>query len=99
MAWAYFFFNEYLLHWYGGEEVIRDLLTLHATGPTAWIWYLMLICNVAVPWLTLWNKRIRRTPWMMFIITLLINVGMFAERYTIIPLTLGHQRLPFDWGQ
>ncbi len=34
----------------------------------------------------------------MFIITLLINVGMYAERYTIIPLTLGHQRMPFDWG-
>jgi molybdopterin-containing oxidoreductase family membrane subunit len=34
----------------------------------------------------------------MFIITLLINVGMYAERYTIIPLTLGHQRSPFDWG-
>ncbi|HZW02527.1 MAG TPA: hypothetical protein VFF68_01270, partial [Anaerolineaceae bacterium] len=31
-------------------------------------------------------------------ITLLINVGMYAERYTIIPLTLGHQRMPFDWG-
>jgi molybdopterin-containing oxidoreductase family membrane subunit len=34
----------------------------------------------------------------MFVITLLVNVGMYAERYTIIPLTLGHQRMPFDWG-
>lgn len=99
MAWAYFFFNEYLLHWYGGEKIVRDLLTLHATGPEAWVWYLMLICNVAIPWLTLWNKRIRRTPWAMFAITFLINVGMYAERYTIIPLNLSHQRLPFDWGQ
>jgi len=62
MAWAYFFFNEYILHWYGGEKVIEDILTAHATGPTAWIWYLMLICNVAIPCLTLWNKRIRTTP-------------------------------------
>ena len=59
----------------------------------------MLICNIVIPWLTLWNKKIRRTPWVMFIITLLINVGMYFERYTIIPLTLGHQRLPFDWGE
>ncbi|MHB8133228.1 MAG: NrfD/PsrC family molybdoenzyme membrane anchor subunit [Anaerolineaceae bacterium] len=98
MAWAYFFFNEYILSWYGGEEALKQLLTLHATGPSAWVWYLMLICNVAIPWLFLWNKKIRRTPWIMFIITLLVNVGMFAERYTIIPLTLGHQRNPFDWG-
>ncbi len=98
MAWAYFFFNDYLLTWYGGEEAARRILTLHATGPAAWVWYLMLICNVVIPWLTLWNRTIRRTPWAMFIITLLINVGMYAERYTIIPLTLGHQRMPFDWG-
>lgn len=98
MAWAYFFFNDYLVSWYGGEETVRRILTLHANGPSAWIWYLMLICNVAIPWLTLWNRRIRRTPLAMFIITLLINVGMYAERYTIIPLTLGHQRMPFDWG-
>jgi molybdopterin-containing oxidoreductase family membrane subunit len=98
MAWAYFFFNEYILHWYGGEDVIRQLLVFHATGPSAWVWYVMLICNVGIPWLTLWNKRIRRTPVAMFIITILVNIGMFAERYTIIPLTLGRQRFPFDWG-
>ena len=99
MAWAYFFYNEYLLNWYGGEQAVKQLITLHASGPSAWVWYLMLICNVAIPWLTLWNKSIRRTPWVMFIITLLINVGMYAERYTIIPLTLGHQRFMFDWGE
>ncbi|GAP18424.1 NrfD/PsrC family molybdoenzyme membrane anchor subunit [Levilinea saccharolytica] len=99
MAWAYFFYNEYLLHWYGGGTVLKQLLTLHASGPSAWVWYLMLACNVAVPWLTLWNKKLRRTPWAIFIVSILINVGMYAERYTIIPLTLGHQRFPFDWGE
>jgi molybdopterin-containing oxidoreductase family membrane subunit len=98
-SWAYFFFNEYMLHWYGGEKVVRDLLTFHATGPDAWIWYTMLICNIVIPWLTLWSKKIRTTPWAMFIITTLINVGMYAERYTIIPMTLGKQRFPFDWGE
>ncbi len=99
MAWAYFFYNEYLLHWYGGGTVLKQLLTLHASGPSAWVWYLMLTCNVAVPCLTLWNKKLRRTPWAIFIVSILINVGMYAERYTIIPLTLGHQRFPFDWGE
>jgi molybdopterin-containing oxidoreductase family membrane subunit len=98
MAWAYFFFNEYILSWYGGDAAVKQILTLHATGPSAWVWYLMLICNVAIPCLFLWNKKVRRTPWLMFIITLLVNVGMYAERFSIIPLTLGHQRSPFDWG-
>ncbi len=99
MAWGYFFFNDYLVSWYGGYEVTRKILTLHASGPTAWIWYCMLIFNVLIPWLTLWNKKWRRTPWLMFIVTILINVGMYFERYTIVPMTLAHQRLPFDWGQ
>jgi len=98
MSWAYFFFNEYILSWYGGDAALKQVITLHATGPSAWVWYTMLICNVAIPWLFLWSKKFRRTPWLMFIITLLVNVGMYAERYTIIPLTLGHQRSPFDWG-
>ncbi len=98
MAWAYFFFNDFMLEWYGGDHVARDLLTFHAFGPSAWVWYVMLICNIVVPWLTLWNKKIRTTPWVMFIITFLINVGMYAERYTIVPLTLNRQRFPFDWG-
>jgi Ni/Fe-hydrogenase subunit HybB-like protein len=39
MAWAYFFFNEYILNWYGGEQIVRDIFTLHAVGPQAWVWY------------------------------------------------------------
>jgi Ni/Fe-hydrogenase subunit HybB-like protein len=99
MAWGYFFFNDYLVSWYGGYGALRELLTLHATGPTAWIWYSMLVFNVLIPWLTLWNRKWRRTPWLMFMVTIGINIGMYFERYTIIPMTLAHQRLPFDWGQ
>jgi Ni/Fe-hydrogenase subunit HybB-like protein len=98
-AWSYFFFNEYILHWYGGYQVVRNLLTHHAEGPSAWVWYLMLVCNAGIPALTLWNKKIRTTPWAMLIISLFINVGMYAERFTIIPLTLGFQRFPFNWGE
>jgi Ni/Fe-hydrogenase subunit HybB-like protein len=99
MAWAYFFFNEYILNWYAGEQIVRDIFTLHAEGPQAWVWYLMIIGNIAIPWLTLWNKTIRQTPWAMFIIMTIINIAMYAERYTIIPMTLAHQRFPFEWGE
>jgi len=99
MAWAYFFFNEYILEWYGGYASVRAILFEHATGPRAWIWILMLVCNIAIPWLTLWNKGVRRNPLLMFIITTIINVGMYAERFTIIPMVMAHQRFPFDWGE
>jgi Ni/Fe-hydrogenase subunit HybB-like protein len=57
----------------------------------------MLICNVAIPFLTLWNKKIRRTPGLLFTIGLLINVGMWFERYIIIPVSLTINRMPFTW--
>lgn len=99
MTWAYFFFNDYIVQWYGGDKFTRILLEFHEKGSFGWIWFLMLIFNVAVPWLTLWNKRVRSTPWAMFIIGLLINVGMWFERYVIIPISLTINRMPFTWGE
>jgi molybdopterin-containing oxidoreductase family membrane subunit len=46
----------------------------------------------------LWNKRIRRTPILMFLITIIINIGMYAERFMITPTSLSEQRVPFFWG-
>jgi len=98
LAWTYFFFNDYLVEWYGGGWVGHQLLTLQARGPVAPLWYAMLFFNIAVPALTLWNKRVRRSPIALFLITIGINIGMYLERYIIIPGFLQRNRLPFDWG-
>jgi Ni/Fe-hydrogenase subunit HybB-like protein len=45
----------------------------------------------------LWNKKWRRTPWLMFIVGLLINVGMWIERFVIIPISETITRMPFTW--
>jgi molybdopterin-containing oxidoreductase family membrane subunit len=97
MAWAYFYFNDYIVPWYGGdkwEAVLREFIE---KGPIWWLWYLMLFCNIVVPWAILWNKKWRRTPWLMAIVGILINVGMWVERYVIIPETLTINRMPFTW--
>lgn len=98
IAWIYFFFSDFLTDWYGGENVAKELLTLHANGPVAPLWYLMLFLNAIVPLATLWNRRIRTSPRAMLLITLGINVGMYLERYIIVTSTLTVNRLPFDWG-
>ena len=97
MTWAYFFFNDYLVQWYGGDRWTKFLLEFHEKGPMAFVWFFMLIFNVAVPWLLLWNRRIRRTPAALFTIGLLINIGMWFERYVIIPISLSVTRMPFTW--
>jgi molybdopterin-containing oxidoreductase family membrane subunit len=97
MIWAYFFFNDYLVEWYGGDKFSEMLLHFHEKGHMGWMWFVMLICNVAIPLLTLWNKKIRRNPAMLVTIGLLINVGMWFERYIIIPVSLTINRMPFTW--
>ena len=97
MGWAYFFFNDYMVQWYGGDKWTDMLLHFHEEGPLAWMWLMMILFNVAVPWLTLWNKSIRRNPALLFSIGLLINVAMWFERYIIIPVSLTINRQPFTW--
>lgn len=97
-TWTYFYFNEYILDWYGGSEAQHAVSDFLTKGKLAPLWYTMLIVNIAIPWLTLWNRNIRRSPVAMFIISLLINLGMYIERYLIIPGVLQRSRIPFDWG-
>jgi molybdopterin-containing oxidoreductase family membrane subunit len=97
MTWAYFFFNDYLVPWYGGNKFEKLLLDFHSNGPFAYVWVTMLICNIVIPWLILWNKKWRSTPWVMLLVGIVINVGMWIERFIIIPVSLNITRMPFTW--
>ncbi len=97
MAWAYFFFNDYMVQWYGGDKWTQQLLHFHEGGPLGWMWFAMLVFNVVIPWATLWNKKWRSNPWLLFGVGLLINIGMWFERYIIIPISLTINRMPFTW--
>ena len=97
MGWAYFFFNDYMVQWYGGDKWTKQLLHFHEAGPLGWMWFAMLIVNIAIPWAILWNPKWRSTPWLVSIVGILINVGMWFERYIIIPISLTINRMPFTW--
>jgi Ni/Fe-hydrogenase subunit HybB-like protein len=97
MAWAYFFFNDYLVPWYGGGKFEQLLQDFHQHGPFSWVWFSMLIGNIVIPWAILWNKKWRRTPWLMLIVGIVINIAMWIERFVIIPVSLTITRMPFTW--
>jgi len=99
MAWAYFYFNDYLVPWYGGDVWDKLVQEYTEKGPLAYLWYTMLTCNIAVPWFILWNRKWRETPWLLAIAGLLINVGMWLERYIINPVGVTINRMPFTWRQ
>ncbi|MFH1185350.1 MAG: NrfD/PsrC family molybdoenzyme membrane anchor subunit [Chloroflexota bacterium] len=97
MAWAYFYFNDYLVMWYGGDKWEKILQEFTEKGPLGYLWFAMLIFNIAVPWLILWNRKWRSRPWLLASVGLLINIGMWLERYIIIPVGLTINRMPFTW--
>ena len=99
MAWAYFYFNDYIVPWFGGDKWDKLFQEYTEEGPLAYLWYTMLIVNIAVPWAILWNKKWRETPWLLASVGVLINIGMYIERYLIIPVGVTINRMPFTWRQ
>jgi Ni/Fe-hydrogenase subunit HybB-like protein len=98
LTWDYFYFNDYIVAWYGQAPVDLSLNKLFSQGAYAPFWYTMLFCNVIVPPLILWNKKLRTSPPVLFIVALLVQVGMYLERVVIIPLSLARNELPSSWG-
>src|SRR5262249_329412 len=73
------------------------LLLARPFGPHALIYWVMLTCNCVVPQL-LWSRTIRRSAAWLFPISLLVNVGMWCERFILIVTSLERDFLPSSWA-
>jgi len=96
MMVGYGYAMELFMAWYGGVAVERYAFMNRALGPYAWAYWTMVTCNVVVPQL-LWFKKIRRSVWLMYPIVLLVNVGMWFERFVIVVTSLSRDYLPSSW--
>ena len=88
---------EFFTAWYSGNSYEYFVFVNRATGPYAWAYWTMVTCNVIVPQ-AFWFKWARTTPWFMFIVAVLVNVGMWFERFVIIVTSLSRDFLPSSWG-
>jgi molybdopterin-containing oxidoreductase family membrane subunit len=82
---------------YGGEAAERTLTIDRLTGEYAAVYWATIVCNVMVPQL-LWSPRLRRRPWPLFAIALVVVCGMWCERYIIVVTSLHRDFLPAAWG-
>lgn len=96
MAWSYFYFNEWIVTWYGNLSAEQAILQM-LTGQLGPLFYMMLFCNVIVPLATLWSRRVRTSLPALFVVSLFIQIGMYIERVLIIPGMLSRPELPFNW--
>ncbi len=94
---GYAYIMEFFISWYSGNPIEQFVFINRAFGPYAWSYWVMVSCNVLFPQL-FWFKRIRRSIPIMFIISILVNVGMWMERYVIIVTSLHRDYLPSSWG-
>lgn len=99
LAWDYFYFNDVIVPWYGQGPVEKTVLHLFTGGSAAPLWYLMIFSNTILPAAVLWSRRIRTSIPAIFIVSVFVQIGMYLERYLIVPVTLGQNELPFDWGR
>ncbi|MCX8091603.1 MAG: polysulfide reductase NrfD [Verrucomicrobiae bacterium] len=94
---GYAYGMEFFIAWYSGSLYERFAFINRALGPYWWGYWLMIICNVVVPQL-FWFKRVRHTLWVVFILSILVNVGMWFERFVIVVISLHREFLPANWG-
>jgi molybdopterin-containing oxidoreductase family membrane subunit len=66
-------------------------------GPYAWSYWMLILCNV-ITIQALWFERVRTNIAALFAISIVVNVGMWLERFVIIPASLHRDFLPSSWG-
>ena len=94
---TYGYAAEAYMSWYSADAYEAFVSVNRLRGPYAPAYWTMLLCNCVVPQL-FWFRRIRRTVWLIFALSLLVNVGMWLERFVIIVTSLHRDFLPSSWG-
>jgi Ni/Fe-hydrogenase subunit HybB-like protein len=88
---------EAFMSWYSASPAEGFMIANRVTGPYWWAYASLIFCNGVVPQ-TLWFKRVRTNIPLLFVIALIVNVGMWLERYVIVVTSLNRDFLPSAWG-
>jgi len=94
---AYGYLIEIFMAWYGNNQYDVAMVLNRMTGPYAFQFWSLIACNVITPQ-ALWIKKVRTSPAVLFVIAIVVNVGMWLERYVIIVTSLQRDFLPSSWG-
>jgi molybdopterin-containing oxidoreductase family membrane subunit len=94
---TYFYACEVFTAWYSGDHFERASVFAKATKQYAWAYWTMYFCNSAVP-LVLFSKKLRTHVPTLYVVSILVLIGMWFERFNIIVPGLGHDFYPYTWG-
>src|SRR6187551_3438467 len=94
---GYAYAMEFFIAWYSASQYEQFTFINRAFGPYAWAYWAMVSCNVIFPQL-FWFRKVRTNLGAMMVICVLVNVGMWFERFVIIATSLARDFLPAAWG-
>jgi Ni/Fe-hydrogenase subunit HybB-like protein len=87
---------ELFFAYYSGNEFERYMTINRVLGPYGWSYWALIACNVLTPQI-LWSRRMRRCVPVLFVVSLIVNVGMWLERFIIVIVSLHRDFLPSSW--
>jgi molybdopterin-containing oxidoreductase family membrane subunit len=88
---------EFFIAWYSGNMAERDTFIWRAIGHYAYAFWIMVVCNSIVP-LAFFFKRLRTRISSLLVVSILVNIGMWYERFVIIVGSMAHEYNPYSWG-
>src|ERR1700719_420433 len=95
---AYGYYYEYFMSLYSGQKFDLYLTQMRFHGPYSHFYYMLILCNILTPQL-LWFRRIRTNVAALFLMSLVINLGMWLERFVIVVISLTRDFIPSAWGR
>jgi molybdopterin-containing oxidoreductase family membrane subunit len=93
---AYGYMTETFVAWYGGNLYEGYMIANRMGGPYAPLYWALILCNVLVPQ-ALWSRRVRSNIIALFVIAIIVNIGMWLERFIIVVTSLHRDFLPSSW--
>ncbi len=90
------YLTELFIAWYSGVEYEQYAFLNRVSGPYWWAYWSMMTCNVISPQL-FWIKKIRTSIWASWLLSIVVNIGMWFERFVIIVTSLHRDYIPSSW--
>jgi molybdopterin-containing oxidoreductase family membrane subunit len=95
---AYGYFFEFFMAEYSGNKFDVFLVEQRLHGPYSHYYFALILCNILTPQL-LWIQKVRRNIPALFVMSLIINLGMWLERFVIVVISLTRDFMPSAWGR
>ncbi len=94
---AYGYIMETFMAFYSADKYEASMMLNRLKGPYSPLYWLLIACNIVIPQ-SLWSRRLRRNVAWLFAMSLVVNIGMWLERFVIVVVSLSRDFTPSAWG-